>query len=30
MSARREEIITIAKDLFAQQGYTSTSMRDIA
>ena len=30
MSARREEIITIAKDLFAQQGYTTTSMRDIA
>jgi AcrR family transcriptional regulator len=30
MSARREEIVTVAKDLFAQQGYNSTSMRDIA
>jgi TetR/AcrR family transcriptional regulator, cholesterol catabolism regulator len=30
MSARREEIILIAKDRFAQQGYTTTSMRDIA
>ena len=30
MSARREEIITVAKDLFAQQGYNSTIMRDIA
>lgn len=30
MSERREEIIAIAKDLFARQGYTTTSMRDIA
>lgn len=30
MSARRDEIIAIAKKLFAEQGYVSTSMRDIA
>ncbi|MDQ6695873.1 MAG: TetR/AcrR family transcriptional regulator [Actinomycetota bacterium] len=30
MSARREEIIDVAKGLFAQHGYASTSMRDIA
>lgn len=30
MSARRDEIVAIAKKLFAEQGYMSTSMRDIA
>ena len=30
MSARRDEIVAIAKKLFAEQGYVSTSMRDIA
>ena len=30
MSARREEIIAVAKGLFAKQGYATTSMRDIA
>lgn len=30
MSARREEIVVVAKGLFAQQGYATTSMRDIA
>ncbi len=30
MSARRDEIIAIAKKLFAERGYVSTSMRDIA
>jgi AcrR family transcriptional regulator len=30
MSARRAEIVQIAKGLFAQQGYAGTSMRDIA
>jgi len=30
MSARREEIVEIAKGLFARKGYATTSMRDIA
>ena len=30
MSARRDEIISIARKLFAEHGYVSTSMRDIA
>lgn len=30
MSARREEIVEIARGLFARKGYTTTSMRDIA
>ena len=30
MSERREEIIEIAKGLFAERGYSTTSMRDIA
>ncbi|CAN5479596.1 hypothetical protein BH10ACT1_BH10ACT1_24170 [soil metagenome] len=30
MSARREEIVAIARDLFARKGYTATSMREIA
>lgn len=30
MSARRDEIIAKARQLFAEQGYVSTSMRDIA
>jgi AcrR family transcriptional regulator len=30
VSARRDEIVAIAKKLFAEQGYVSTSMRDIA
>lgn len=30
MSARREEIVEIAKGLFARRGYQATSMRDIA
>ena len=30
MSARREEIIDVAKGLFARKGYTATTMRDIA
>jgi AcrR family transcriptional regulator len=30
MSARREEIVGVARDLFARQGYATTSMRDIA
>ena len=30
MSARRDEIVATARKLFADQGYVSTSMRDIA
>lgn len=30
MSARREEIVEVAKGLFARTGYTATTMRDIA
>ena len=30
MSARRDEIVALARKLFAEQGYVSTSMRDIA
>ncbi len=30
MSARRDEIVAAARKLFAEQGYVSTSMRDIA
>lgn len=30
MSARREEIVAIARDRFASRGYTATSMREIA
>jgi AcrR family transcriptional regulator len=30
VSVRREEIVDIAKRLFAQRGYTATSMREIA
>ena len=30
MSERREEIVAVAKGLFAQHGYATTSMRDIA
>jgi AcrR family transcriptional regulator len=30
VSARRDEIVALARKLFAEQGYVSTSMRDIA